>query len=272
MATQLKAPEVEPEIDEGDSGTQVIERDHDADARQHGWVPKDEFKGDPNRWVDAETFNTRADEVMPLLKKQNEHLKRELADVKKSTRRIVDHFEKDRQRLLSELEAKMEKAVEVGDVAGFKSLQKESADLAKEAPTPEYTRAEALEAFDAFRDANPWFDRGNLGSATDTEKDALAYYYRMEEKHMERTKDLAPAAFFALIEGLVKEKYPSILAKAPRQKPPSDVAGATNGRQPGPRGKGFNDLPPEAQRAADKWIKQGLIKDRAAYLASYDWS
>ena len=39
-------------------------RDIEAEARKHGWRPKEEFKGDPARWTDAETFVKRADEVM----------------------------------------------------------------------------------------------------------------------------------------------------------------------------------------------------------------
>lgn len=276
MATQLKEPD--PVIEEPEAGTegagdeQQAPRDFDAEARQHGWVPKDEFKGDPARWVDAETFATRADEVMPLLRKTNEHLKRELKDVRKQARRLTDHFNKAEERIRGELMEEMEAAVEAGDVAGFRKLKARSDDLAKGAAKPEHTQAEAMEAFDDFRDANPWYDRANLASASEIEVSARLYADRMTEKNLDKTADMAPPEFFAMIEGLVKEKYPTVGTKAPRTKPVSDVAGATSGRAPRQNGKGFNDLPPEAQRACDKWVKQGLIKDRAAYLASYDWS
>ena len=44
------------------------------EARTLGWVPAEEFKGDPNRWVDAETFVERGHTVMPILRKNNERL------------------------------------------------------------------------------------------------------------------------------------------------------------------------------------------------------
>ena len=44
------------------------------EARTLGWVPQEEFKGDPNRWVDADTFVERGHTVMPILRKNNERL------------------------------------------------------------------------------------------------------------------------------------------------------------------------------------------------------
>jgi hypothetical protein len=166
----------------------------------------------------------------------------------------------------------MEKAVETGDVAAFRKLKGEADELNKSAGKPEYTKAEAMEAFDTFRDANPWYDKANLASASELDVSARLYADRMTEKHMDKTAEMAPADFFEMIQGLVDEKFPTLRNKPARPKPPSDVAGATPNRGPGQRGKTYNDLPPLAQQACDKWVKQGLIKDRAAYVASYDWS
>lgn len=276
MATQLKAADdetiVDPEGVNDAAGVDDGPRNYEAEALELGWRPPDEFKGDPARCVDAKTFVERADTVMPLLKKKLSHLERENRDIKKQARRITEHFNQAEERIRAELMEKMEKAVVTGDVAGFKALQKENEKLTSSAAKPEHTAADAREAFDSFRDTNPWYDRANLGGATELEVNARLYADRMTEKHLEKTNDMAPAEFFGFIEGLVKEKYPTIGVKAARQKPASDVAGTTPNRGAGQRGKTFADLPPAAQAAADKWIKQGLIKDRAAYVASYDWS
>lgn len=264
MATQL-AP-AEPGADFiPDNDTDP--RDLVAEAKAHGWVPKEEFRGDPNRWTDAETFIKRADEVMPLLKKQNETLKRELSDIKRSARRMEDHFTKAEERIRAELVTKMEKAVEIGDVAGFRKLQGEADALGSKGPDKQQ---EAIRAFADFRDENEWYDLGGLASATETERKQRAYFDRMVETNMDKAKDMAPADFIAHIGGLVEAKYPSSAQRAPRAKPPSDVAGVTP-RAARSAGKTYADLPPEAQRACDKWVKQGLIKDRAAYVASYDF-
>jgi hypothetical protein len=78
----------------------------------------------------------------------------------------------------------------------------------------------------------------------------------MVEKHIEKTKDMPPAEFFAMIGDLVKEKYPLIGRKPAREKPPSDVAGATPNRG-GTRGKGWADMEPEERRIAERWPISG---------------
>ena len=37
-------------------------------ARAMGWRPKEEFKGDPDKWVDAAQFADNADKSLPLAK------------------------------------------------------------------------------------------------------------------------------------------------------------------------------------------------------------
>jgi hypothetical protein len=77
-AALKEEPGVEiPGEDGDDPNVNDQARDFDAEAREHGWRPKDEFPGDAAKWVDAETFMKRADEVMPLLKAQNARLKRD---------------------------------------------------------------------------------------------------------------------------------------------------------------------------------------------------
>jgi hypothetical protein len=48
------------------------------EAREDGWRPKEEFNGREEDWIDAETFVRRGKEINPLLRKNNEKLKREL--------------------------------------------------------------------------------------------------------------------------------------------------------------------------------------------------
>lgn len=49
-------------------------------AREMGWTPQDKFKGDPEKWVDADEFVRRGENLLPLLRKSNARLKSELAD------------------------------------------------------------------------------------------------------------------------------------------------------------------------------------------------
>lgn len=51
-------------------------------ARGLGWVPEDQFRGDKARWVDAKTFVQRGEEIMPILKQNNQRLEDELRAVR----------------------------------------------------------------------------------------------------------------------------------------------------------------------------------------------
>jgi hypothetical protein len=263
-------------------GEEAPQRDFDAEARELGWLPKEEFKGDPSRWTDAETFVRKGDEVMPLIKAQNKRLKREVEDLKKQFRQASAHFSKAEERAytraLADLTAKQEAAVESGDLAEHRKVSKEIDDLSKEMPgkpTNQATAEEAREAWDDWREQNSWYDRANLASAPEADVNARLYADRMVEKHIDKTNDMPPAEFFAFIGDLVKEKYPLIGRKAPREKPPSDVA-PTTGARPSNRGKSWADMEPEerrvAERLAEKWVKSGLLKSKDDYLKSYDWS
>jgi hypothetical protein len=279
-----------PGEDQVETVTETAERDFEAEAREHGWTSKEEFKGDPARWVDAETFMKRADEMMPLLKAQNARLKRDLDSIKKDLKRATAHFEgaekRAYERAKSELESKIEEAVESGDLQAARAAMKEMGDLKPvevESKSPQELKREAEEALDTFREENPWYDRANLANAAELEINGRLYFDRMIDRHIDKTKEMAPADFFAFVHDLTLEKYPQLNGKPARQKPTSAVEGGTAGR---PRGssKSWDNLPPEAQRQYQRFIDRGLLgikstgdkeKDAAAartyYARTHDW-
>lgn len=268
MATQLAEvaddlPAIEPDNDAGG------ERDFEAEARSHGWVPKDEFKGDPNRWTDAEAFVKKADEVMPLLRKKTQAQDREIADLRKQIKRASEHFskaeERAMERALSELRKEQEAAVEAGDLKAHREVSKKIDELRDEVdakPKVLASPTEVKEALIDFRDANPWYDEAGK------ERD---YADLVAEKHADKAETMPPAEFFAFVADQVKERYPALGKGKEETRRRSPVEGAGGLGRPSRGGKSFNDLPVEAQRMADKWIKSGLIKDRETYLKTYPW-
>jgi hypothetical protein len=284
-----------------DAGTEIPgeehvedgQRDFEAEAREHGWSPKEEFKGDSNRWIDAETFMKRADEMMPLLKADKARLKRELDAIKKDLKRATVHFEGAEERAYKRAYADIEKrvadATEAGDVDAAKAALKDLGELKPSAAGPlagkteAELESEAAEAFDDFREEHPWFDHGSLASATDLEREARIFFQRMVDKNLGKTKEMLPADFFQMVTDMTVEKYPALKGKASRQKPASAVEGGNSGR---PRGssKTWDNLPDEAKRQFDRFINRGLLgvkptgdkdKDttasRAYYARSFDW-
>jgi hypothetical protein len=180
---------------EGEVVVETIERDFEAEAKEHGWSPKEDFKGDVSRWVDAETFMKRADEMMPLLKAQNQRLKRDLDSIRKDLKRATTHFEgaekRAYDRALADLETKLAEATEAGDTKAAAGVAKEMRELAPVEAKQEHTKEEAQEALDEFREEHPWYDKANLANASEVEINARLFYDRMLDRHIDKTKDMA---------------------------------------------------------------------------------
>lgn len=276
----------------GEGGDEVVvettERDFEAEAKEHGWSPKEDFKGDPNRWVDAEAFMKRADEMMPLLKATNARLKRDLESIRKDLKRATTHFEgaekRAYDRALADLETKLAEATEAGDTKAAASVAKEMRELAPVADgKQEYTKEEAQEALDEFREEHSWYDKANLANATEVEINARLYYDRMLDRHLEKTKEMPPAEFFAYIADLTLDKYPALKGKPARQKPTSAVEAPGGGPRRG-MVQSWDNLPDPAKRQYQRFIDRGLLgvpktgdtaKDleaaRKYYARSHDW-
>lgn len=289
MATAAARIESGVEIpgEDADTEAQTGARDLEAEARELGWVPEDEFKGDKARWVDAETFVKKGEEVMPLIKAQNARLKRELDSIKKDLRRATAHFEgaekRAYERALVDVEKRHSEAVEAGDVKAATAAAKEMRDLKPDGEPQKHTKEEAEDALDAFREENPWYDRANLANATEIDINARLYFDRMVDRNIERTKELSPPDFFQLITDMTVEKYPQLKAKPARQKPASAVEGGTAGRGGRGASKTWDNLPDAAKKQYGRFIERGIgIKStgdkekdlaaaRAYYAKTHDW-
>jgi hypothetical protein len=98
----------------------------EVEAAQYGWVPQDQFKGDPAEWKDADTFLRRGKEVNGFLRKENEKVikliqqrDKELAEIRETMAEFAKfHKETEAkafQRALEQLKQEKAQAVEVGD-------------------------------------------------------------------------------------------------------------------------------------------------------------
>lgn len=251
----------------GADSTSAAPRDYEAEARQHGWTPKEDFRGDAAKWVDAETFARRADEVMPFLQKQNKGLKHEIDELKKTIRQSAEFFSKAEERAyqkaLTELQVKHNDAVEMGDVAGANAAMREFTALEKPVaivtPVDDPPPADAHQQIQSWIDDSPWYQ---VDDNRTKYADLVSNTLTKDHGALHKFPGGIPAALKE-IEARVDRKF--------AEKKPSPVNGGGNRSVAGGNGKSFADLPPQAQQMADKWVKQKLIPDRAAYLKAYQW-
>ena len=83
------------------------------EALAQGWVPKDEYEGDPDRWVDAGEF-VRRGELFRKIESQSKELK----DVRKALAELAKHNSKIREveyaRAIEGLKAQKKEAASPG--------------------------------------------------------------------------------------------------------------------------------------------------------------
>lgn len=237
-------------------------------AKEMGWRPLSEFKGDESRFVDAETFVKKGEEVLPIVranaKKAEEALAKanaEIAEMKDSFKEFRKYHSQTEQRALDrarkELEREMSEAVEAKDHRAVREIAADMAALSKDVQTDDqgnpYQSPDHAKTLNAWRGENPWFGADSVMTAA-----ANAVANELEQSGVKGAEQLAEVA------KRMRAEFPHKFENANR-KTPAAVEGSTPTRKPG---KTWADLPPEARAIADKWVKQGLVT-KETYVKDY---
>src|SRR5260221_12991922 len=132
-----------------------IPREIIAEAGSHGWVGKDEFKGDKSKWVDAKTFLERGQTFIPFLKAESGRFRKgleaerqacvklegELEASRKSIETLSKLNEEDRAAAVEsakkEVKAQIAEAVKSGDTEVLGELTEQLIKLTAPPPAPE---------------------------------------------------------------------------------------------------------------------------------------
>jgi hypothetical protein len=267
MATQPIVEDLETaEVDLTPDSDGPQERDYEAEARAHGWVPPEEFKGDKAKCVDAKTFVERADTFMPFLQKQNKALKREMDGLKRTTKQLASFYSKTEERAyaraLTDLQAKHDAAVEDGNVSEARKVLKELDELRTEHSAPakkeeaEVDPKQAQREFAAWVEDNDWY-------VTDESKRA---YADIQAGAMGPANewDGGPKAWLEELGKRVDRKFAA--AKPNPASPGGNRGGAARGA------KSYSDLPAMAKAQCDKFVRTIPGFSREQYVKDYDWS
>ncbi len=238
-------------------------------ARKMGWTPKDEFRGDPEKWRGAAEFVDRGENMLPIMRKKAEQQDRKIADLQQTIKDFVEHSTKaDKiafERALKVLKAEQVEAVASGNADKFVEVDEKIADLHKEAnekakikikddpgEDPEYLEWESR---------NGWIKK-------DMECAAYADSYA---EFLRKTGDKRVGAeFLDEVAKGVKEKFPKKFTNPRREQPGAVDGGGSAGRSKG--GKTFADMPAEARAACDRMARngyEGKPKEMAEFKANY---
>jgi len=274
----------EMEVQQSEAPQEV---EHESEARAQGWVAKEEFRGSETDWVDAETFVRRGREIMPILRKNNEKLLKELQEAKKaaeearSAAREFKEFQKEQfERKTYELEEQLQqlkqaKREAINQGEGDRAVAIDDAmDSLKE--EKEVARQELKKAEEAAKappqvtqepELNEWLER-NAWFGKDTRLTGMANGLGAELR--KENPNLVGKAFLEKLDQELAEVMPEKFGK---KRTPNPMDGAPNGTsRPAKAGgkKSYDNLPPEAKAACDRFVKQKLMT-KEDYVRDYDW-
>ena len=263
---------IENDGEEGNDDTG--DRDYEADAREMGWKPQDEWSGPEDGWRDAKSFVQRGEEILPIVKQQskkfreqNAKLQDEVSDLKKTVESFKDWRSKTEknayERAMKTILSQQEKAVEDGDTEQFRKLEAEKADLnketkAEETPTdPKGLPASEQRVVEDWVSDNKWFNK-------DIELNGYAQAVHMNLRKQHPEWDLEDN--LEEVTKRVKEKFPEKFENS-RASRPSKVNGGGIPKAQG-QGNSYSDLPADAKQACDDFVKQGLMT-KQEYIKEY---
>lgn len=274
-------------------------------ARTMGWSPKEDFRGNPDNWVDAETFVKRGEEFIPFIKASEKKWKSEaeklagevarqnqllaaatesIEALKEFNTQAARDAARDEQRKLSAalVEAKREGNVEqevqiteaiIESRAAIKAAERQPV---KAAPTAQDAAAAAQRdpQWQAWKAENDWYLK-------DPVRTAVANALGAEVAADPETKHLTGRPFFDEVKRRTDER----LGLAANRDAPSKVAGARSSGDGNSASSGdirsYSALPADAKEACDRQAARLVGEGRAyktindwrkAYAQKYEWS
>jgi hypothetical protein len=276
MATQLAE---QPQVEEQTGQVAPETRDWEAEARSQGWTDKDEFKGPADKWIDAESFVKRGETINPFMKKQNDYLRRELEKVKGVVQRLSKAEKDAYDNAMADIRRQMREAAETGDTTAYDKAEKQF-DKLNDKVGDKSARPDPRPAFNAFREANEWYDMGGMAGASPEERRARVKADQVADRLVSQgyADDHSPEEFFEKVLEEVQAAIPTLgtAAATPRAKPGSDVAGVTRPGAARNARTGAN-LPAEAKETADRLQRMGVYKQKTKadlyneYAKTFDW-
>ena len=256
-------------------------RDYESEAIAQGWAPKEAFHGAEEDFVDAKTFVKRGEQILPVLKKNNEKLLARLAkaeaaaeEARTAAKEFRDYQKDQYERKVEQYEIQLadlkkakrealsqgdgDRAVDLDDaIDTVKEAQQDAkAEIEKAKKAPVQT-PQVDPALTSWFEKNSWFGQDKKRTAL---ANGVGEGVRAEWPH------LTGQAFLDKLDEELEILTPK------KQQNHNPVEGRSEIRPSGGGKKqSYDNLPDDAKAACNKFVKQGLLT-REQYVAEFDWS
>lgn len=278
-------------------------RDYEKEASSMGWTPQENFRGDADKWVDAQTFVERGEKILPLVKAHNKKLTSEVSDLKSTIQKLekaqgsADEqmserigrmqkmydfaLEKQKDQLTAQYKQAKEAAVEEGDLERYRELEEEHKQELATFNEPQFE--EEVQTLEKPSPQEPDAqEQSQERQLTAEEKQTLQQWQEKNDWYQKDEKMTNAAAAYSrylaaaypdlTLEQNLERTAQQIMSEYNSQdSAPSLIAGGsrTSGAQGG--GKGWNDIPQEERKDLERFVQEGLFKDEKEAAAKY-WS
>lgn len=303
MATESNALEnAGGDLAGGDEGHEGLAPEILQQASEMGWVPKEKFRGDPDRWVDADEFVRKGEEVLPLVRAGNRRLQEQLiardADLAEANRKLNEMQESIKaineiqnrealgrvNRQIQSVRRQIEEARSERDTdkvleltETLETLEGEKAlvgkPVAKEAEEEETPRTAIPQAqlqaeLQDWQQENEWFGKDRM-------KTRVANAIAAEIREDPAFRGVVGRKFLEEVSKRTEEAYSEAFPSGEGRRQVGKTAGGSQSgaRAQGTgtrRGKSYADLPQEARAACDADASR-LVGPNRVYKTAADY-
>lgn len=222
-------------------------------AREQGWRPKEEFEGDPSKWVSAETFVAKGELIERI-----ESLGKKLKDADKTIKMLTEHHSKVKEsefkRAVEFLKSQKKVAFENGDVDKIIEIDEKIAEVKetqKAQKQQEQVNNETPEVhpdFTSWVSENKWY---NKNSEMRADADAFG------EAYARNNPNKTPAEVLEYVSTKIKKAYPEEFSN-PNRNRPSSVEGGSGTRQASSSSGGFS-LTEEETKVMHNFVRNDIM-------------
>lgn len=242
-------------------------------AVKMGWTPKDQFRGDPDKWRPAEEFVERGENMLPLLKAQVKRQDREISELKENFKKFGEYHTKTEQRAyekaMADLREQRAQAIASGDGAAFDRVDNEINAIRKDLEESARKVVQAENNSENDPVFVEWKSRNSWVNDPKAEQWAFSYgSYLINAGKAERGLDV-----FEKISKAARTEFPDKFENQRRTTAPAVEGGVPAARR---NGKSYADIPASDRAACERMAKNGFPDDekaqakfKAEYTKSY---
>ena len=245
---------------EGGGESQVIETSntdpYEAEAREQGWKPKDEYEGEPDKWRPAKEFVERGELFGKI-----DTMGKELKETRKALKMLQEHHSKVKEneykRAVDELKSLQKKHLEDGNSDGYLETTELLTDLKAEQKAREVvgetSQPQVDPRFNAWVDKNSWYTK---------DQEMRQYADVIGLGYAQANQGLDPEDVLKYVSAQVKARFKDKFEN-PNRSRPSAVEGSA---QPAVSKDKF-ELSDEERKVMNTFVRMGVYKTKEDYIA-----